>query len=110
MSTVPGKADCRLVGNSKVIVTVKTLTSIAFEEAELRISDTDQSTDGKARKLNFPAKLKESFAADNTQQIKIKFSVKDESAAPRCWSIKLLSPSPTRKPEPRSSLKGGNVQ
>jgi oligosaccharyltransferase complex subunit delta (ribophorin II) len=80
VSAVPAKADSRLVGNSKVVVPVKILTTIAIEEAELRISDTDQSTDGKARKLNFPAKLKEALAADNTQQIKIKFSVKDESA------------------------------
>jgi len=80
VTAVPAKADSRLVGNSKVVVPVKILTTIAIEDAELRITDTDQSTDGKARKLNFPAKLKEALAADNSQQIKIKFSVKDESA------------------------------
>lgn len=81
VSAAPAKPDARFVGNTKVVVPVKILTTIGIEDAEIRISDTDQSTDGKARKLNFPAKLSDPLVADSSQQIKIKFSVKDSAGS-----------------------------
>jgi len=81
VSAAPAKADSRLVGNTKVVVPVKILTTIAIDDAEIRISDTDQSTDGKARKLSFPAKLADTLVADSTQQIKVKFTVKDSAGS-----------------------------
>merc|ERR1712142_995312 len=54
LTTTPVKADTRFVGNTGVTLTVKVLTTITVDNAELKVLDAEQSTTGKTVKLEYP--------------------------------------------------------
>lgn len=80
ISASPAKADPRLVGTSDATVTVKVLTRIAVEGAELGIADADHSTISKHLRPTFPDLVKETLDADSHQKVWMKFSLTDEKA------------------------------
>jgi len=81
LSAVPAKPDPRFVGNTKVVLNVKVLTSISVTNAELKITDADQSTDGRTAKLTFPDTAP-SVSVDHKEVVQLTFSVLDSNQEP----------------------------
>jgi len=81
LSAVPAKPDPRFVGNTKVVLNVKVLTTISVTNAELKITDADQSTDGRTAKLTFPDTAP-SVSVDHKEVAQLTFSVLDSNQEP----------------------------
>jgi len=81
LSATPAKPDPRFVGNSKVVLNVKVLTTISVTNVELKITDADQSTDGRTSKLTFPD-IAPSVSVDHKEVVQLTFSVLDSNQEP----------------------------
>jgi oligosaccharyltransferase complex subunit delta (ribophorin II) len=77
LTATPVKADARYVGNTGVTLTVKVLTTITVDNAELKVVDAEQSTTGKTVKLTYPNTEKEKISIDYKERILINFNVLD---------------------------------
>ena len=54
LSASPVKADARIVGKIGLTIMVKVLTDVSVANAEVKITDTEQGTAGKATGIQFP--------------------------------------------------------
>jgi len=77
LTATPVKADARFVGNTGVTLTVKVLTTISVDNAELKVVDAEQSTTGKTVKLTYPNTENEKISIDYKERILINFNVLD---------------------------------
>jgi len=77
LTATPVKADARFVGNTGVTLTVKVLTTITVDNAELKVVDAEQSTTGKTVQLTYPNKENEKISIDYKERILINFNVLD---------------------------------
>jgi len=77
LTASPVKADTRFVGNTGVTITVKVLTTVSVDNAELKIVDAEQTTTGKTLALKYPNTLAEKTVVDFKERIKINFNVVD---------------------------------
>lgn len=77
LTATPVKADARFVGNTGVTLTVKVLTTITVDNAELKMVDAEQSTTGKTVQLTYPNKENEKISIDYKERILINFNVLD---------------------------------
>jgi len=75
VSAQPAKANAKLVGNTGVNVRVKVLVEQSVTNAELKITDGDQSTAGTAFNVNFPEKQASKIAVHHKQKIQLTFNV-----------------------------------
>jgi len=80
LTASPVKADPRIVGNTGVTLTVKVLTSVSVANAEVKITDTEQGTAGKATEVQYPGKLGQKLKLDYKEKLSMKFAVLDDSA------------------------------
>ena len=76
LTAKPVKPDPRFVGNSATL-TVKVLTTMAVENAELKIVDTEQGTAGRTTKLEFPKLSSAKLSLDYKEKISVSFTVLD---------------------------------
>merc|ERR1719233_2123918 len=77
LTATPVKADTRFVGNPGVTLTVKVLTTITLDNAEIKVLDAEQSTTGKTVQLEYPNKIAEKISVDYKERILINFNVLD---------------------------------
>jgi len=82
VSASPSKPDNRFIGNKDVTIKVKVLTSIEVIEPVLKVTDVDQSTDGKVLKLAFPNALSTIVELDSKDVLQLSFGVVDKSNNP----------------------------
>jgi len=82
VSASPSKPDKRFVGNKDVALKVKVLTPIEIADPVLRVSDVDQSSEGKAHKLSFPNKLSSTLSLESKDVLQLSFGVVDKSKNP----------------------------
>jgi oligosaccharyltransferase complex subunit delta (ribophorin II) len=75
VSAVPAKGAVKVVGNTDVKITVKVLTRISVQDAEIKITDGDQSTAGRSFKAVFPNKDSKKLTVDYKDKLELKFSV-----------------------------------
>jgi len=71
----PAKADARIVGNAGVALRVKVLVEQSVKNAELKITDGDQSTAGRSFNLNFPGKEAAKIKLHHKEKIQLTFNV-----------------------------------
>lgn len=81
LSATPAKPDKRFVGNTDVVLNVKVLTTIELGNAELKISDPDQSTEGRTNKLTYP-ETAPSVTVDHKEVVQVTFGVLDSQKKP----------------------------
>jgi len=77
LTATPVKADARFVGNTGVTLTVKVLTTITVDNAELKVVDAEQTTTGKTIKLEYPGLETEKISVDYKERILVNFNVLD---------------------------------
>merc|ERR1719431_1876982 len=77
LTATPVKADARFVGNTGVTLTVKVLTNINVDKAELKVVDAEKSTTGKTVQLTYPNTENEKISVDYKERILINFNVLD---------------------------------
>lgn len=77
LSATPSKPDPRYVGNTGVVLNVKVLATVDVEDAVLKVTDSEQSTDGKTFQLAFPSPASEVVTVDNSEMVQLTFSVLD---------------------------------
>jgi len=77
LTATPVKADTRFVGNTGVTLTVKVLTTISVDNAELKVLDAEQTTTGKTIKLTYPSLETEKISVDYKERILLNFNVLD---------------------------------
>jgi len=77
LTATPVKADTRFVGNTGVTLTVKVLTTITVDNAEMKVLDAEQSTTGKTVQLKYPNKQADKISVDYKERILINFNVLD---------------------------------
>ena len=80
VTATPAKADARYVGITGVSLSVKVLTSVSVANAEVKISDSDQGTAGKAVGITYPGKLGNKLKLDYKEKMVFSFNVVDDSA------------------------------
>ena len=76
LTATPAKADPRYVGNTGVTLSVKVLTSVKVQNAELSVGDADQGA-GKKTSLQFPGKHGQKLSLDYNQKLSLNFEVLD---------------------------------
>lgn len=79
LTATPAKADSRFVGMKSVSLTVKVLTSVTIANAEVKITDSDQGTAGKATAIQFPGKYGNKLKLDYKEKMSLSFSVVDDA-------------------------------
>jgi oligosaccharyltransferase complex subunit delta (ribophorin II) len=79
LTASPVKADTRFVGNTAVTLTVKVLTTISVDNAELKVLDAEQTTTGKTIKLKYPSLETEKISVDYKERILFNFNVLDSA-------------------------------
>jgi len=79
LTATPAKPDPRYIGNTGVVLNVKVLTTIEVSNAEVKIVDAEQSSDGRSFPLSFPNPSSQSVAVDSKEIIALTFSVLDSS-------------------------------
>jgi len=79
LTASPVKADTRFVGNTGVTLTVKVLTTISVDNAELKVLDAEQTTTGKTIKMNYPSLETEKISVDYKERILFNFNVLDSA-------------------------------
>lgn len=77
LTATPVKADARFVGNTGVTLTVKVLTTITVDNAEVKVVDAEQTTTGKTIKLEYPGLETEKISVDYKERILVNFNVLD---------------------------------
>lgn len=81
VSADPAKASPQFVGNTGIKLTVKVLTQLTVKNAELKITDGDQSTAGRSMKLNYPSKEGKKVPLDYKEKIALSFSLVDSAGS-----------------------------
>jgi len=79
ISATPSKPDAKLIGNSGAQISVKVMTEVAVEGAEIGTIYRDQGTSAKSTNIVYP-KENANLEADYHQKIFMKFSLKDKNA------------------------------
>merc|ERR1739844_174685 len=80
MTSTPVKENKKLAGNEGAVLLVKVLGTIALENVEIGVADTDQSTGPKMTSVAHPDKVKKELEADHHHKVIIKFAVKDKAS------------------------------
>jgi len=75
VSAQPAKANPKFVGNTGVHVRVKVLVEQSVQNAELKITDGDQSTAGRSFKVHFPGKEATKINLHHKEKIQLTFNV-----------------------------------
>lgn len=79
ISAVPTKADPKLIGNTGAQISVKVMTDVTVEGAEVGTVYRDQGTSAKSTSVVYP-KETVNLEADYHQKITMKFTLKDKNA------------------------------
>ncbi|GFQ75674.1 dolichyl-diphosphooligosaccharide--protein glycosyltransferase subunit 2 [Trichonephila clavata] len=79
INAVPSKADPKLIGNTGARISVKVMTEVAVENAEIGTAFVDQVSSAKSTSITFP-KESVKFDVDIHQKLFLKFSLKDKNA------------------------------
>ncbi|PRD36462.1 UNVERIFIED_CONTAM: Dolichyl-diphosphooligosaccharide--protein glycosyltransferase subunit 2 [Trichonephila clavipes] len=79
INAVPSKADPKLIGNTGARISVKVMTEVAVENAEIGTAFVDQVSSAKSTRITFP-KESVKFDVDIHQKLFLKFSLKDKNA------------------------------
>jgi len=80
VTAAPAKADARLTGHEGAVLRVKALGSAAVANAEIGVTDADQSTAPKLTAVEHPKKLSAPLDADHRRKVVFKFVVKDKES------------------------------
>ncbi|XP_071041016.1 dolichyl-diphosphooligosaccharide--protein glycosyltransferase subunit 2 isoform X1 [Parasteatoda tepidariorum] len=79
ISAVPSKADPKLIGNAGAQISVKVMTEVTVEGAEIGTAYRDQVSATKTTSITYPQKSVK-LDVDNHQKIFMKFALKDKNA------------------------------
>ncbi|GIY94134.1 dolichyl-diphosphooligosaccharide--protein glycosyltransferase subunit 2 [Caerostris extrusa] len=79
INALPSKADPKLIGNTGAKISVKVMTEVVVESAEIGTSFIDQVSSTKSTSIVYP-KESVNFDVDTHQKISLKFSLKDKNA------------------------------
>jgi len=80
LTASPAKPDPRFVGNTGVNLQVKVLSKVSVANAEVKITDTEQGTAGKAIGVQFPGKYGQKLNLDYKEKLSLTFSILDETS------------------------------
>lgn len=75
VSAVPAKGSSKFVGNTGVKIAVKVLTKISVQNAEIKITDGDQSTAGRSFKAVYPNKEGKKLSVDYKEKLQLSFNI-----------------------------------
>ncbi|XP_023341820.1 dolichyl-diphosphooligosaccharide--protein glycosyltransferase subunit 2 [Eurytemora carolleeae] len=75
VSAVPAKGSGKFVGNTGVKIAVKVLTKISVQNAEIKITDGDQSTAGRSFKAVYPNKEGKKVSVDYKEKLQFSFNI-----------------------------------
>ncbi|GFT97926.1 dolichyl-diphosphooligosaccharide--protein glycosyltransferase subunit 2 [Nephila pilipes] len=79
INAVPSKADPKLIGNTGAHISVKVMTEVVVEGAEIGTAFVDQVSSAKSTSITYP-KESVKFDVDIHQKLFLKFSLKDKNA------------------------------
>lgn len=79
-ATNPGKTNAAIVGNTNVKLTVKVLTTISINNAELQVLESDSFSGGRSVKLAHPKKEGSVVPVQQKEKIHLSFNLQDTVA------------------------------
>ncbi|KAG8265750.1 proteasome regulatory particle base subunit [Homalodisca vitripennis] len=80
VSAQPAKTEPRLVGNLGVVLPLRVMCTVAVDNFEIGVGDSDQTTQPKFDKVLFPSKLGHVLEVDSQQKLVARFVLRDKAS------------------------------